>query len=233
MSQPVVGITHSSEEPIDPYVEAIEAAGGKAVALEMERPQDPARVVDSLDGLLLSGGADIGPGRYGEAVDPSARLKLNPARDENEFPLIEAALERDLPILGICRGMQALNVVLGGKLVQDIPNHASDDDDDPLIHQVFVPPGSRLTTILGLGGFMKANSLHHQGLTNVEKAPGLLVSAYSLKDGVVECLEAPPNERRWVVGVQWHPELRDQVPRYFQKLFSKLVSEARSVRVAV
>jgi putative glutamine amidotransferase len=230
MSQPVVGVTHANEEPIAPYVGAVEAAGGKAVVLEMEQPQDPARLVASLDGLLLSGGADIDPSRYGDNADPSAPLKLNPIRDENEFPLIEAALERDLPILGICRGMQALNVFLGGKLVQDIPNHAS-DDDSPLSHQIFVPPGSRLTTILGLGGFMKVNSLHHQGITTIEKAPGLLVSAYSLKDGVIECLEAPPDERRWVVGVQWHPELVDQVPRNFQKLFSKLVSEARSICV--
>ncbi len=232
MSQPVVGITHGSEEPIDPYVAAIEAAGGDVTVLEMEQPLDTQRVLDSLDGLLLSGGADIGPQRYGETVDPSVKLRLNPARDKNEFPLVEAALERDVPILGICRGMQVLNVALGGKLIQDIPNHWR-DGDGPLIHQVFVPPGSRLTTLLGLGGFMKVNSLHHQGLTNVEKAPGLLVSAYSLKDGIIECLEASPIERRWVIGVQWHPELQDQVPRYFQKLFAKLVSVARSTRVAV
>ena len=226
MSQPVVGITHASEEPIGPYVAAIEAAGGTAAVLEMEHPLSVQRVLDSLDGLLLSGGADIGPQRYGETVDSSANLRLNPARDENELPLVKAALERDLPILGICRGMQLINVCFGGTLLQDFPGHRNADlEQDPSIqHQVYVSPGSKLGAIIGAGAFYRTNSLHHPGVKEATRAPALMASSFQPDDGVVEGLESP--EHRWLIGVQCHPERETEVAKTFLTIWSWLVGWA-------
>lgn len=226
---PLIGITESSEEPAGPYIEAVEAAGGLPVLLSMEPSFGVYEAVGSLHGLLLTGGADIDPSSYGQRPDPDARLAVKPQRDAPELALLRAALGRDLPILAICRGMQALNVVLGGSLIQDLPNHRG-PDDAPAFHQIFIPPGARMTGILGLCGFMKVNSMHHQGIQWAQKAPGLLVSAYSLKDGIIEAVESP--DHRWVVGVQWHPERRGEVGRHHLNLFRDLVAAAAGNRDA-
>ncbi len=230
MPDPTIAITESEEEPVEPYVEAVEAAGGRPRVVSMAGPCDVDRLLTEIDGLLLTGGADVDPSRYGEKPLPSVELDLNLERDEHELPLIRAAVDRDLPVLGICRGMQALNVALGGSLLQDVPGHAAEDDETPVFHEIFVPPGSRLTHIMGIGGFMKVNSLHHQGLTLAQKAPDLLVSAYALKNGIIEALDSPRHRHRWVVGVQWHPERRGEVARHFQRLFARLVAVASETR---
>lgn len=264
MAAPKIGITFSIEEKAAPYIAAVEAAGGSAVLVDLRKGLAPDSVLAPLQGLVLSGGADVTPGLYGAEVDTAAKVKTSPERDEHEFPLIRAAFARDMPVLGICRGMQALNVALGGKLIQHVNNHRPEDvvaveapaypreglddrsphvglsgparkpkaagpnaeEDQRFLHKVFVPPGSRLTTILGLCGFLDVNSYHHQGLTIREKAPNVLVGAYSLKDGIIECLECPKTMFNWVVGVQWHPERNSELPAYHQKLFTQLITEA-------
>ena len=221
MPPPSIGIPHAREEPVGPYSEAVEEAGGTPVPLSMEEPIDTEATLEAIDGLLLTGGADVDPIHYGEEADPDANVRARPKRDATELPLIRAALDQDKPVLAICRGMQALNVVLGGKLVQDLPGHRAQDPEEPVLHEIFVPPGARLTVILGSGGFMKVNSMHHQGVRWAQKAPDVMVSAYSLKDGIIEAIESP--RHRWVLGVQWHPERRDEVPKSHQKLFQNLV----------
>ena len=223
--KPVIGITDSREEPPGPYIEAVEAAEGVALPLSMASPLDIQHTLQSIDGLLLTGGADIAPSHYGREADPTTKVRSKPRRDAVELPLIRAAVDRDMPILGICRGLQALNVVMGGSLIQDLPGHSAADPDVPVQHDIFIPPGARLTTILGLGGFMKVNSMHHQGIKWAQKAPDVLVSAYSLKDGIIEAIESP--NHRWVVGVQWHPERRGEVPGIFRNLFQKFVKAAQ------
>ncbi|MEE9284751.1 MAG: gamma-glutamyl-gamma-aminobutyrate hydrolase family protein [Dehalococcoidia bacterium] len=230
MSRPTIAITYSEEEPVEPYVDAVEAGGGKPRIVNVATPIDIEELLPAVDGLVLTGGADIDPALYGGKPLPSVELDLCRQRDEHELPLIRAALERDLPVLGICRGMQALNVALGGSLLQHVAGHATDDDETPVFHEVFVPPGSRLTHILGVGGFMKVNSLHHQGLTLAQKAPDLLVSAFSLKDGIIEALDSPRQLHRWVVGVQWHPERRNEGAPRFEKLFIRLAAAAQEAR---
>ena len=225
--RPVIGITESREEPAALYAQAVEAAGGDVRVLDLGEPIDPELALPSIDGLLLTGGADVDPAFYGEEIDPEANVRIKRGRDPNEIPLIKAALERDMPVFAICRGMQALNVAMGGKLVQHIPGHSTGRPDESTRHEVFVPPGSRLTGMIGVGGFMKVNSMHHQGMTMREKAPGLLVSAYSMGDGILEALDSPRDSHRWVVGVQWHPERKDEVPRHFEKLFTCFVDAAR------
>ena len=222
---PIIGVTESREEPAKLYAEAIEAAGGDARVLSLAEPLEPRQTLDAIHGLLLTGGADVDPAFYGEERHEATRVKRG--RDPSEIPLIRAALARDLPILAICRGMQALNVAMGGKLVQDMPGHSSGKPNEPVSHDVFVPPGSRLTAILGVGGFMKVNSMHHQGVDLRSKAPGLLVSAYASGDGILEALNSPREVHRWVLGVQWHPERATEVPRHNEKLFQRFVDAAR------
>jgi putative glutamine amidotransferase len=224
--RPIIGITiFEREKPT--YAEAVRTAGGDPVWIPLKNMSSPERTLDEVDGLLLTGGSDVEPGRYGEATRPEAHVEASPERDAKEFPLIEKALARgDFPVLGICRGMQALNIAMGGKLIQDLPNHRL-MEEGKLLHEVFVPPGCRLTHLLGIGGFMKVNSRHHQGATLLEKAPGLLVSAFSLKDGIIEALDSPREKHRWVVGVQWHPENRDQLAAHHQRLFTRFIEAAK------
>lgn len=197
------------------YVPAIKAAGWHG-RIELITPEDPRPPMDEVAGLLLCGGLDIHPAQWDpeEAVHPKAEVDAE--RDALEVPLILEAWQRNLPILGICRGHQILNVALGGSMIQDIPDHYGCDseahrhgtaDTPELRHDVFVTHGSRLADLLG-GHKVPVNSRHHQAVREV--APSLQATAYhppTLKDGIplIEGLEAK-DPQRWVVGVQWHPE---------------------------
>jgi len=180
-------------------------------------------------GLLLSGGPDVAPSFYGEEPDPEAGLKLSLPLDELEFRLLDYALQRDMPVLAICRGMQLLNVAFGGRLIQDLPDHKSvwnGVEWEPESHSICIPPGAKTAAIIGSAGFFKVNSLHHQGLKEAQRAPRLMTSAYSVEDGLIEGLESP--EHSWVIGIQCHPERQDEVPRSFSNLFLGLQERAQS-----
>lgn len=189
------------------YVHAVEAAGGVALLLTpAHRPEALAVLLALADGLLLTGGEDIDPARYGQAPHPATGTP-NAARDELEFAALRMALERELPVLAICRGHQLLNVALGGTLVQDLPTQRpgsqAHDQAEPVEQRsqwARVLPGSRLHGILGVER-LHVNSFHHQAIDTL--APELEAVVWA-DDGVVEGVEA--REHRWVVGVQWHPE---------------------------
>ncbi|MDG4808402.1 gamma-glutamyl-gamma-aminobutyrate hydrolase family protein [Micromonospora sp. WMMD1120] len=181
------------------YVRAVTAAGGRAVLLP---PDDvDGDVVGVLDGLLLAGGADVGPGRYGQPADP--RTEDRPDRDAGELTLLAAALAADLPVLGVCRGMQLLAVAYGGSLHQHLPDVVGHDGHRPAPgvfgrHRVRFAAGSRAATVLA--GIDEVNSYHHQAVADAGR---LTVTGWAA-DGVVEVVEDPA--RRFVLGVQWHPE---------------------------
>jgi putative glutamine amidotransferase len=182
---------------VSAYAEAITAAGGLPVHL----PQhvDPAEYAGRLDGVLLSGGADVAPVRYGATPDP-ATGPVEDDRDAAELALIEVAVAEELPVLGICRGLQLLNVWAGGTLHQHQPVHARYDlAVDDAFDEVVVAPGSQLAALHG--DRLRVNSLHHQTVERV--ADGWVVTARSA-DGTVEALEWPGHE---LIAVQWHPEL--------------------------
>lgn len=197
------------------YVPALKAAGWHG-RIELLAPEDPRPSLDGVAGLLLCGGGDIHPSRWDPSEPVHEKAEPDPVRDAAEIPLIQAAWERNLPILGICRGHQILNVALGGSMIQDIPDHFGCAPDlhshgDPEVpevrHEVFVTHGSRLSGLLG-GHKIPVNSRHHQAVKDV--APQLQATAYhpsTLKDGIplIEGIEAKDPDR-WVVGVQWHPE---------------------------
>jgi putative glutamine amidotransferase len=197
------------------YRAALERAGATVVEV---RPGD--HPPGDIDGLLLSGGSDIDPASYGEgntaARDPDGR------RDELELALARSALRDDLPVLGICRGFQLLNVALGGRLVQHVEGHRPADHDGVVQHSdVHVAAGSRLAAAVGTEPLM-VNSRHHQAVTFETLAPGLRVTA--MVGELVEAFEVP--EHGWVVGVQWHPERTAEVSPAALGVFDALVDQA-------
>lgn len=221
--KPVIGITRCSR--VDDYVESVERAGGEPVVLD--HTDDPARSLDRVDALLLSGGLDVDPALYGEA--PHATTAVDAERDRFEIPLSREAVARDMPVFAICRGVQVLNVAAGGSLVQDIPTsvttelgHSIDMPKDHIAHAVRITPGTRLAA--SLGAAYSVNSRHHQAVGRV--APSFVVSAVS-EDGVVEAIERP--ESTFCVGVQWHPENFWRTGE-FAGLFGEFVAAASRAR---
>jgi putative glutamine amidotransferase len=204
--RPRIGITRCS--PLDDYVESVARAGGEPIVLEPT--DDPARAIEGLDGLLLTGGPDVDPSQYGEPPHPASAIDVQ--RDRFELPIAQSAVDRDLPLLAICRGVQVLNVAAGGTLVQDIPSvvgaHLNHDVTEPKgapSHDVRVAPGTDLERTLGRAvdgeGRCAVNSRHHQAIAAV--APSFIVAAEA-EDGVIEAIERP--HARFCIGVQWHPE---------------------------
>ena len=183
------------------YADAVAAAGGEPVLLPTGAVS--AEVVSRLDGLIIAGGADVDPARYGQPAGPHTAV-VRPERDESELAGLEVALDRDLPLLAICRGMQLLNVALGGDLLQHLPDVAGVGTHDPgpglyERRDVRTEPGTRLHQLLG--GTAPVACHHHQAIDRL--APGLTPAAWA-EDGVVEAVEAVG--RRFCLGVQWHPE---------------------------
>ena len=194
------------------YVERVEAAGGRAVVLPPTAATDDA-VLDILDGVVFAGGADLDPALYGEEAHAET-TGLRPERDAAELPLMRSALDRDLPTLGICRGMQLLTVVSGGSLVQHLPDTVGHEGHRPSpgvygLHDVRLEPGSRVQGILG--DQVSVPSYHHQGIAS---AGSLTVTGWA-DDETPEVVEDP--NKRFAVGVLWHPEAGDDL-RLFQAL---------------
>ena len=232
-SRPVIGITSYAQEarwgpwalpaalvPLD-YVDAVERAGGRPLVVPpSESGVD--ETLDALDGIVFSGGVDVDPGEYG--AEPHAATDApQVGRDRGELALLRAALERDMPVLAICRGSQLLNVVRGGDLVQHLPDTLGGDEHKEVPgtfseHGVRVGVGTRLGAILGDRGEVKSH--HHQGLGSVGE--GLVETAWA-DDGTLEGVEDP--SKRFALGVLWHPEAGED-----EALFAALVAEARAYR---
>ena len=209
---PLIGVTAEPPNPAGDlrgaYSEAVVEADGVPILLPLGL-DIPAfrRLFEGLDAILLTGGGDIAPEHYGERPSPALR-EVDPGRDLLEITLARWALERDKPILGICRGLQVINVALGGTLIQDIaaevpgalPHDNPDTRGAEIAHRVEVEPGSALRGLARRAN-LETNSSHHQAVRRL--AYGLAAVARS-GDGIVEALEAPGH--RYAVAVQWHPE---------------------------
>jgi putative glutamine amidotransferase len=214
------------------YLDAIRRAGAEPLAVD---PSDP--LPDDFDGLCLTGGGDIDPARYGEVKTTSE--DIDAARDATELALLDRALARDVPVLGICRGFQLINVRLGGSLEQHHPGHSpkyppagalvADDPAgvDAVHHVVVAEPGSLLAAACGDEAFT-VNSSHHQVITPDRLASELRATARV--DELVEALES--SAHRWVVAVQWHPERSAQVSPSAARIFDAFIAAAKRAPVA-
>lgn len=224
---PNIVITATGPREAAPYNASIQSRGGETKIIT---PKNFVNAEDSFigaGGLLLCGGYDLQPSLYGEDCIPNATEETFSDRDQMELELLRYAINHEIPVLGICRGMQLINVAFGGKLIQDIPNHRdilAEGDEKPVLHSAYVSPGSRLGAIIGAGAIYRVNSLHHQGLKEAQRAPSLLASAYSPDDGIIEALESP--DYPLLIGVQCHPEREAEVPKSFLKLFNWLLNWA-------
>jgi putative glutamine amidotransferase len=198
------------------YLPALRAAGW-AGAIQLAAPGDPLPALANVTGLLLTGGFDIHPGRWDATELPHPKAELDADRDAFEIPLIRSAWDLKVPVLGICRGEQILNVALGGSLIQDVPDHYGcgperhqhgTPDVPDMRHRVQLAPGSRLRALLGEEVFL-VNSRHHQAVRRM--APPLVAVGWHLDTThpdtgpLIEAVEAT-DPGRWVFGVQWHPE---------------------------
>lgn len=206
-----VAVTFNNPARLGPYLVALDDVGIEAV-------RNPPAMA-SLDGLLLTGGSDINPKRYGR--DNTGSDEVDDARDELEFCLLREALDAGVPVFAICRGLQLFNVACGGTLVQHLSSTAvhrqkpggAAPGQHPAAHRVWVAPDTRLAGIVGAGG-LDVNSRHHQAIESLGQ--GLTVSAIS-EDGVIEAVELPG--AAFAVAVQWHPEDRILVSQADRKLF--------------
>ncbi|MGZ8693093.1 MAG: gamma-glutamyl-gamma-aminobutyrate hydrolase family protein [Gaiellaceae bacterium] len=235
MARPVIGITtyvtpakwsywevEAALIPAD-YVYAVERAGGRALLVPPSE-DGVEETLQALDGLVFSGGSDLDPGLYDQEPHEET-LGIHEARDRAELALLEAALERDRPVLAICRGSQVLNVARGGDLVQHLPEVVGDEKHKHTPgtfadHDVTLEDGTRLGSLLGDRAPVKSH--HHQGIGRIGN--GLRVAAHA-EDGTVEAVEDPG--QRFAVGVLWHPEAGEDA-----RLFEELVREAAQYRTA-
>lgn len=238
MQQPIIGVTASLYVTAtgltagsarfcaaSDYIEAVNRAGGCPVVLPYTTSSDVVdRHLDIIDGLVLTGGGDIDPYLYGEEPIPSLG-EVSPGRDDYEINLVLAALNRGLPILGICRGIQVVNVALGGTLYQDLSGlagilqHYQNSRRQVAGHKVRIKRDSLLYRTIGLED-LRTNSFHHQAVKAV--APGLKISAQT-SDGTVEVIES---EAKALLAVQWHPESMIRSQPIMLELFRWLVNTA-------
>lgn len=241
--RPVIGITPAYDLRNQrlflrmPYLQAVSSTGGLPVILPLLAGEEVMeQMLGVIHGLILSGGGDLDPAHFGEAPHPQLG-EVMALRDRMELRLVHLALQKDLPVLGICRGIQVLNVAGGGTLFQDLPtqrpgglNHCQSEPREQTTHLVRVKEDSRLGAIIKSAlpeiptddMIIKVNSLHHQAVKEV--APGFNVSACS-PDGIIEAIEA--GERLLIIGVQWHPEDLFRTQKAAAALFAALVAAAR------
>jgi putative glutamine amidotransferase len=220
-----------------PYVDAVRRAGAEAVVLSNQSPIDD--VLAAIDGLILSGGADVDPARYGGRLEHARAQvdKYRADRDDFEFALVRATRARGVPTLCICRGVQAANVAFGGTLIEDVREefgerytihhrqtyeNGLDRADHAPGHEVRLEPSSAVARICGAESFA-TNSMHHQALRDLGDG---LVAAGRTSDGVIEAVDAT-FEHPFFLGMQWHPEELDDDPS--RRLFAGLVAAARLI----
>jgi putative glutamine amidotransferase len=201
------------------YVAIVRQFGAEAIILSPDKPAAlpngvlyapdasgrlHADILGALDGLILSGGGDVHPRHFGQQLDGAEPHSIDEKRDELELALAPAALGRNLPVFGICRGCQVLNVAMGGGMVQHFDGHRSPEGGDTHYHEVEIVPGSRLHGVVA-GDTLTVNTFHHQGVDAASLAPVFAPVAVAQPDAwLVEAYES--RTHRWVLGVQWHPE---------------------------
>jgi putative glutamine amidotransferase len=229
---PAAGATAASAEAKrSRYLDAIRRAGGEPLALDPRAgAAERSAAFASMDGLLITGGGDLDPARFGAEIDGAD--PPDPGRDELDEAAYRAAVERGVPVLGVCRGLQVVNVFEGGSLVQHLEGHESEPYPSPRVtsHPIALAPGSRLARILSTTETLVVNSYHHQAVRQDQLAPTLRTTATAEHDEhglLVEALEAADPER-WLIGIQCHPERTESSPAVLEQLWIAFVDACRS-----
>ncbi len=205
-NKPTIGILASVDEHAHECAASVERLGGKPLRInapEDVRPDISLRLIDALVCCDDAGGSD------------------------SMIALLRCALDDDMPVYAVGDGMHLLNTAFGGEPAQAVKEHnevAEDGSATSAYHHIYIAPGSRLAAVVGSGGFVRVNSRHRKGIREAHKSPLLLASAYSLEDGVIEALES--SRHRWVIGVQFRPERRMEIPPHFDRLFQSLLERA-------
>jgi putative glutamine amidotransferase len=239
--KPRIGVTRWEDVPHearDRYWARVAEAGGEVVDLDESAVERVSEIVPTLDALVLTGGIDVDPAKYGATERHPKVKETAPARDDMEIAYLRAAAERDMPVLAICRGHQVLNVGFGGGLLQHIDSgeHRADfrtEGHPSRWHDLTIDDGSLLADVFG-SSRLRINSRHHQAVTPDVLAPGLRPVAFADDHGrtLVEGMES--EQHRWVVGVQWHPErLEPQEPDFafaMRRLFAALIAQTERIR---
>ena len=205
-SIPSIGITSSSKSDLTSYQKILEQHGGTVVPVLVGSGQDAKYQMSEIQGLLV----------------------LEWSLEPFVIPLLKNVLERDMPVLAVNQGMYALNMAFGGGDPEDVSGHGvtQSEDAESAYHRIFITPGSKLAAIIGSGGFVRVNSRHSQGLTERQRSPHLMSSAYALDDGIIEGVESPSHD--WVMGVQFSPERRMELPPHFDRIFQGFVERAET-----
>tara|TARA_Y100001936_G_scaffold180984_1_gene178016 strand:+ start:3163 stop:3906 length:744 start_codon:yes stop_codon:yes gene_type:complete len=247
MNKPKIIISSGNGQDVDNYVNSIKEYNGNPIIISPNQKDSVEELV--FDGLMLTGGGDISPSLYSQRMkssDDNICFGTSIERDTVEFNLVKKALSDNKPILGICRGMQLLNVYFGGTLIQNVDllhfenmykfrnNTIGQGNFDAQkykeiesdFHHIFITLGSIFATILGSGGLLKVNSRHHQGISHKELAPIFTASAYSIEDGIIEAYE---NKEHSILGVQFHPERKKEHPKQVMRIFENFVSQCQSM----
>ena len=247
MNKPKIIISSGNGQDVDNYVNSIKEYNGNPIIISPNQKDSVEELV--FDGLMLTGGGDISPSLYSQRMkssDDNLCFGTSIERDTVEFNLVKKALSDNKPILGICRGMQLLNVYFGGTLIQNVDllhfenmykfrnNTIGQGNFDAQkykeiesdFHHIFITLGSIFATILGSGGLLKVNSRHHQGISHKELAPIFTASAYSIEDGIIEAYE---NKEHSILGVQFHPERKKEHPKQVMRIFENFVSQCQSM----
>jgi putative glutamine amidotransferase len=240
-TRPIVGVTtkHGSEEWVQKntinYLNALAALGATAVVLSPDQPailpdgtsfipddegRLPEELLHRLAGLILAGGGDVHPRYFNQPLAGAEPESIDLKRDELELMLARRALAADLPLFGICRGCQLLNVAAGGGMVQHLPGHRSPSDRTAM-HEVLLQPDTRFRHIVG-DAALTVNTFHHQGVDLATLAPRLIPAATAQPDPwLLEAFESP--DHRWVFGVQWHPERLFELPKGHARIWANFI----------
>ena len=214
MTERLIGIV-AAEPASQLALDAVEKAGGKPWVVSPQE-SDVSELLAKAGALVFPEGPELTPEDIGVSLSLEAELSL-----------MRAALDADMPVYAIGRGFQVLNIAQGGSIAELSDGHApveEGDDEKSAFHHIYISPGSKLAAVVGSGGFVRVNSRHRYGIREAQKAGLLMASAYCMDDGVIEALEVTRN--RWVIGVQFRPELRLEIPPHFDRLMQSLMDRA-------
>ncbi len=207
-SKPRIGIISTSASQSLGFSEVIRKNGGRPFVIKSDKFHDGP--IEHIAGLIVGELNKCGTWSYSKVTE-----------------LLMNAIHIDMPVLCVSEGMHLLNIILGGKTPQQVDEHGLCEENGERIssfHHIFISPGSKLAAIVGSGGFVRVNSRHINALSESQKASSLLASAYSLKDGMIEALESP--DHGWILGVQFRPEIRKEIPPHFDRLFQSLIDRS-------